>query len=167
MIAPRLRLVLLMLLVAVPLATAAGLNRAFSPVAFLLIGFALIVRPVRSRPRPRSLSKPAILSSGHSPRNPGRTRRYWRSGRSFSVRRNDTLRLAVRFPKELRSGTGTDHHSADQGVLRSIHSNSFRRNARVAPSIFTASISIGIRLLVSGSIVTIDPFNAKSASTRT
>ena len=39
MIAPRLRLVLLMFLVTVPLATVAGLNREFLPIAFLLIGF--------------------------------------------------------------------------------------------------------------------------------
>ncbi|HSZ79899.1 MAG TPA: hypothetical protein VK775_21020, partial [Chthoniobacterales bacterium] len=43
MIAPRLRLVLVMFLVAVPFATAAGLNRGFLPMALLLIGFTLIV----------------------------------------------------------------------------------------------------------------------------
>jgi uncharacterized protein (DUF58 family) len=43
MIAPRLRLVLVMSLVAIPLTTAAGLSRGFFSIAFLLIGFALLV----------------------------------------------------------------------------------------------------------------------------
>ena len=43
MIAPRLRLVLVMFLAAVPSVSVAGLSRAFFAFAFFLIGFALIV----------------------------------------------------------------------------------------------------------------------------
>src|SRR5271169_1901240 len=43
MIAPRLRLVLVMLFVTVPLATAAGLSPGLWPIALLIIGLALVI----------------------------------------------------------------------------------------------------------------------------
>ncbi len=100
MIAPRLRLVVAMFLVAVPLATAAGLSRGFFPIAFLLIGFALILVLCDlalglGRYRKLQFSLPDILRGIRDERVELEVRAQ------FAVRHNDSVRLAVRFPKYL------------------------------------------------------------------
>ena len=85
MIAPRLRLILLMLLVTVPLATIAGLNQGFTPIAVLLIGFVLIAAFGDlvlgcGRYRDLQLSLPEIV------RGFGTSALSWRSERSFRLR---------------------------------------------------------------------------------
>jgi uncharacterized protein (DUF58 family) len=100
MIAPRLRLVLLMFVVAVPLATAAGLSRDFSPVASLLIGFALIaalgdLALGLGRYRTLQASLPEDLRGIRDERIELEVRA------KFSIRHNDSVRLTVRFPDEL------------------------------------------------------------------
>ena len=167
MIAPRLRLVLVMFLVAVPLATAAGLSRGFSPIAFLLIGFALIVALVRSRPwlsvaieTCNSLFPTFSAESGTNASNS-------RSGRTFLSDRTIPLRLAVAFPEGLHPEQEQTNYPGSPRPLPK-HSFEFLSWApRVVRSIFTAFILIGVPLSVSGFIVTIDPSTAKSASTRT
>jgi uncharacterized protein (DUF58 family) len=100
MIAPRLRLVLSMLVVAVPLATAAGLSRGFAGIAFLLIGFALIVALCDltlgfGRYRSLQFSLPNTVSGIRDERVELEVRAQ------FVVRRDDSVRLAVRFPQKL------------------------------------------------------------------
>jgi uncharacterized protein (DUF58 family) len=99
MIAPRLRLVLLMFVAAVPLATAAGLSREFSPIASLLIGFALIVALCDlsfglGRYRNLQFSLPEDLRGIRDERVELEVRAQ------FSIRHNDSVRLAVRFPEQ-------------------------------------------------------------------
>ena len=98
MIAPRLRLVLLLALVAVPLATAAGLNRAFFPVSFLLTGFVLVAAIYDlalglGRYRDLQFSVPETLRGIRGEQIDLELRAH------FLARRNDTLRLAIRFPE--------------------------------------------------------------------
>jgi uncharacterized protein (DUF58 family) len=98
MIAPRLRLVLLMAFVAVPLATAAGLNRAFFPIAFLLTGFALVAALYDlalglGRYRNLQFSVPETLRGIRGEQIDLELRTH------FLTRRDDTLRLAIRFPE--------------------------------------------------------------------
>jgi uncharacterized protein (DUF58 family) len=100
MIAPRLRLVVAMFLVAVPLATAAGLSRGFLPIASLLIGFALILALGDlalglGRYRKLQFSLPDTLRGIRDERVELEVRAQ------FAVRRNDSVRLAVRFPRNL------------------------------------------------------------------
>ena len=100
MIAPRLPLVLMMFLVAVPLATAAGLSRGLIPIAFLLIGFAFIAALCDlalglGRYRNLRFLLPATL---HGIRN---ERVELEVRVQCSVRHNDSVRLAVRFPDGL------------------------------------------------------------------
>lgn len=101
MIAPRLRLVLLLLLVAVPLATIAGLNRAYAPIAFLLIGFTLIgilcdLALGLGRYRNSQFSLPETLRGIRDEPMVLEIRAQ------FVLRRSDSLRLAVSFPNEVR-----------------------------------------------------------------
>jgi uncharacterized protein (DUF58 family) len=100
MIAPRLRLVLVMFLLAVPLATAAGLNRGVLPPAFLLIGFALIVALCDlafglGRYRHLKFSLSETLRGIRDERVELEVRAQG------PVPRNDSIHLAVRFPKGL------------------------------------------------------------------
>jgi uncharacterized protein (DUF58 family) len=100
MIAPRLRLVLVMFLVAVPLATAAGLNRGLLPPAFLLIGFALIVALGDlalglGRYRHLQFLLPDTLRGIRDERVELEVRAQW------TVQRNGSVRFAVRFPDGL------------------------------------------------------------------
>jgi uncharacterized protein (DUF58 family) len=100
MIAPRLRLVLVMAFVAVPLATAAGLNRLFLPVSFLLIGFALIAALCDlalgvGRYRTLQFSVPGTLRGIRGERVELELRAQ------FSTQHDDTVRLAIRFPEGL------------------------------------------------------------------
>jgi uncharacterized protein (DUF58 family) len=100
MIAPRLRLILLMAFVAVPMATAAGLNRGFFPVSFLLTGFALVtalydVALGLGRYRTLQFSLPDTLRGIRGERVELELRAQ------FSLQRDDTLRLAIRFPEGL------------------------------------------------------------------
>jgi uncharacterized protein (DUF58 family) len=100
MIAPRLRLVLLIFLLAVPLATAAGLSRAFSPIAFSLIGIALIVTLWDlalgfGRYQNVQFSFPDVIRGIRDERI------VLEVQAKFFSRQSDTLRLAVRFPKDL------------------------------------------------------------------
>jgi uncharacterized protein (DUF58 family) len=101
MIAPRLRLVFVMLLVAVPLATAAGLDRSAAPVAFLLIGFALLVAFCDlalglGRYRRIQFSLPETLRGIRDQPLTLEIRAQ------LPVQRSDSLRLAVRFPDALQ-----------------------------------------------------------------
>ncbi len=100
MIAPRLRLILLVSLVAVPFATAAGLNRGFLPIAFSLIGFALMVVLCDlalglGRYRDLQFSLPNTLRGIRDERVELELRAQW------TVQRNGSVRLAVRFPDGL------------------------------------------------------------------
>jgi uncharacterized protein (DUF58 family) len=100
MIAPRLRLVIVMFLVAVPLATAAGLSRGFFPIASLLIGFAFIgalcdLALGLGRYRNLQFSLPDILRGIRDERVELEVRAQ------FFVQRNDSVRLAVTFPEGL------------------------------------------------------------------
>jgi uncharacterized protein (DUF58 family) len=100
MIAPRSSLVFLLLLVTVPLATIAGLNRGLIPVALLLIGFALVVAAVDlalglGRHRDLQFSLPETVGGIRDKRSELKVRAQ------FSVPRNDAVRLAVIFPDGL------------------------------------------------------------------
>src|SRR5271165_6355236 len=102
MIAPRLRLILLMLLVTVPLATIAGLNRAFNPIAMLLIGFVLIAAFGDlvlgcGRYRDLQLYLPEIVRGIRDQRSELEVRAQ------FSAPHNGSVRLAVMFPDGLES----------------------------------------------------------------
>jgi uncharacterized protein (DUF58 family) len=100
MIAPRLRLVLLMFLVAVPLATAGGLNRSLTATTCLLIGFALIVALgdlTLGLGRYRNLQ----FSIAESFRGILGERLELEVRTQYSVRHNDSLRLALPFPEGL------------------------------------------------------------------
>src|SRR6202043_3748786 len=102
MIAPRLRLILLMLLVTVPLATIAGLNRGFTPIAVLLIGFVLIAAFGDlvlgcGRYRDLQLSLPEIVRGIRDQRSELEVRAQ------FSATHNGSVRLAVMFPDGLES----------------------------------------------------------------
>ena len=133
MIAPRLRLVLLMFVVAVPLATAAGLSREFSPIASLLIGFALIaalgdLSLGLGRYRTLQLSLPEDLRGIRDERVELEVRAQ------FSIRHNDSVTAGRPFPARIGSGTGTDNIPIVQDLFRSSRSNSVRRNiARHVP----------------------------------
>lgn len=103
MIAPRLRLVLVMFLVAVPLATVAGLSRGFLPTAFLLIGFALIVvlcdlALSLGRYRHLQFSLPETLRGIRDQRVELEVRAQW------TVQRYGSVRLAIHFPDGLEPG---------------------------------------------------------------
>jgi uncharacterized protein (DUF58 family) len=100
MIAPRLRLVVMMLLVAVPITAAAGVSRGLCPLAFLLIGFAFIVALADlalslGRFRNLRFSLPDTLRGIRDEPIELEIRAR------FAVRHNATIRLAVSFPKEL------------------------------------------------------------------
>jgi uncharacterized protein (DUF58 family) len=100
MIAPRFRLVLVMFLVDVPFATAAGLNRGFLPMALLLIGFALIVVLCDlalglGRYRHLQFSLPDTLRGIRDERVELEVRVQG------SVQRSGLVHLAVRFPDGL------------------------------------------------------------------
>ena len=100
MIAPRSSLVFLLLLVTVPLATIAGLNRGLIPVALLLIGFALVVAAVDlalglGRHRDLQFSLPETVGGIRDKRSELKVRAQ------CSVPRNDAVRLAVIFPDGL------------------------------------------------------------------
>ena len=100
MIAPRLRLVLVMFLVVVPFATAAGLNRGFLPMALLLIGFTLIVVLCDlalglGRYRHLQFSVPDILHGIRDERVELEVRVQG------TVQSNGFVHLAVRFPDGL------------------------------------------------------------------
>jgi uncharacterized protein (DUF58 family) len=100
MIAPRLRLVLVMAFVAVPLTTAAGLNRGFFPVSFLLIGFTFVVALCDlalgvGRYRTLQFSVPDILRGIRGEPVQLELKVH------FSARHDDTVRLAIRFPDGL------------------------------------------------------------------
>jgi uncharacterized protein (DUF58 family) len=100
MIAPRLRLVLLMAFVAMPLATAAGLNWTFFPFSFLLIGFAIVAALYDlalglGRYRSIQFSVPETLRGIRGEPVDLELKAH------FLARRNDTLRLAIRFPEGL------------------------------------------------------------------
>ncbi len=100
MIAPRLRLVLSMCLVAVPLATAAGLNRGLTPIAFLLIAFTLItalcdLAAGLGRYRNLRFYLPDTLLGIRGERVELEVRAQ------YSAKHNDSMRLAVRFPDGL------------------------------------------------------------------
>jgi uncharacterized protein (DUF58 family) len=100
MIAPRMRLVFVMFLAAVPLATAAGLSRGFFPIAFLVIGFGFIVALCDlalglGRYRNLQFSLPDTLRGIRDQRVELELRAQ------FSLRHNDSVRLAVTFPEGL------------------------------------------------------------------
>ena len=100
MIAPRLRLVLVMFLVVVPSATAAGLSRGFFSLASLLIGFAFIVALCDlalglGRYRTLKFSVPETLRGIRGERVELVVRAQ------LSMPRNDTVRLAIRLPEGL------------------------------------------------------------------
>ena len=100
MIAPRLPLVLMMFLVAVPLATAAGLSRGLVPIAFPLIGFAFIAAVCDlalglGRYRNLRFELSATLRGIRDERVELEVRTQ------FSVQHNDSVRLAVGFPDGL------------------------------------------------------------------
>src|SRR5580704_781276 len=100
MIAPRLRLVLVMSLVAIPLTTAAGLSRGFFSIAFLLIGFALLVALSDlalglGRYRTLQFSVPDTLRGIRDER----VELMVRAQLSFA--QNGSVRLAVRLPDGL------------------------------------------------------------------
>jgi uncharacterized protein (DUF58 family) len=100
MIAPRLRLVLVMLLLAVPLTIAAGVSRGFFPLAFLLIGFAFLVALADlalglGRFKNTRFSLPDTLRGIRDEPVELEVRVQ------FAARDNATIRLAVIFPKEL------------------------------------------------------------------
>jgi uncharacterized protein (DUF58 family) len=100
MIAPRLRLILVMFLVAVPSATVAGLNRGFLPIALLLIGFALVVVLCDlalglGRYRHLQFSLPDTLRGIRDERVELEVRVQG------TVKRNGLVHLAVRFPDGL------------------------------------------------------------------
>jgi uncharacterized protein (DUF58 family) len=100
MIAPRLRLVLVMFLVAVPLATAAGLNRGLLPMAFLLISFALVIVLCDlalglGRYRHLQFSLPGTLRGIRNERVELEVRAQG------AVQRNVSIHLAVCFPDGL------------------------------------------------------------------
>jgi uncharacterized protein (DUF58 family) len=100
MIAPRLRLVLAMFFLAVPLATAAGLSRGLTPIAFLLIGFALIVALCDlalgvGRYRTLQFFLPDTLRGIRDERLELEVRAR------FSVQGNDSVRLFIHFPDGL------------------------------------------------------------------
>ena len=102
MIAPRPRLVLLMLIVAVPLATAAGLSRGLIPIASLLMGFVFIVVLGDlafgvGRYRSLRFSLPDTVSGIRDERVELEVRA------KFVVRRDGFVQLAVRFPQEIDS----------------------------------------------------------------
>ena len=121
MIAPRSRLILLLSLVAVPLATVAGLNRGFFPIAFLLIGFTLIVALCDlalglGRYRNLQFTLPAILRGIRDEPVELEIRAH------FSVRHNDSVRLAVTFPAgldpEQEETTFSLTRTSSQAVIR-------------------------------------------------
>jgi uncharacterized protein (DUF58 family) len=100
MIAPRLRLVLALLLLVVPLATAAGLNRAFLPGSLLLIGFALVTALCDltfglGRFRNLRFSLPDTLRGIRGEPVELEIRAQ------FSTQGKETVRLAIRFPEGL------------------------------------------------------------------
>jgi uncharacterized protein (DUF58 family) len=100
MIAPRFRLILVMFLVAVPLATTAGLSRGFLPMAFLLIGFTFIVALCDlalglGRYRSLHFSLPDTLRGIRDQRVELEIRAQ------FAVQHDGTVRLAVHFPEGL------------------------------------------------------------------
>jgi uncharacterized protein (DUF58 family) len=100
MIAPRLRLVLVISLVAIPLAIVAGLNRGFLPMGFLLIGFALVVvlcdlALSLGRYRDLQFSLPDTLRGIRDERVELEVRAHW------NFPRNGSVRLAVHFPDGL------------------------------------------------------------------
>jgi uncharacterized protein (DUF58 family) len=100
MIAPRLRLVLVMSLVAIPLTTAAGLSRGFFSLAFSLIGFALLVALSDlglglGRYRTLQFSVPGTLRGIRGER----VELVVRAQLSFP--QNGSVRLAVRLPEGL------------------------------------------------------------------
>src|ERR1700745_3811426 len=100
MIAPRLSLVLLLLFVTLPLATIAGVNRASTPIALLLIGFVLIVAAVDlalglGRFRDLQFSLPETVWGIRDKRSELMVRAQ------FSGSRNGAVRLAVIFPDGL------------------------------------------------------------------
>jgi uncharacterized protein (DUF58 family) len=102
MIAPRSRLVLVAFLVVVPLATAAGISRAFSPIAFLLIGCALITALYDlawsfGRYRDLQFALPAILRGIRNEQVELEVKAQ------FNLRPKGLVRLAVQFPEELES----------------------------------------------------------------
>jgi uncharacterized protein (DUF58 family) len=100
MIAPRLRLILVMSLVAIPLTTAAGLSRGFFSIAFLLIGFALLVALSDlalglGRYRTLQFSVPDTLRGIRGERVELAVQAQ------LSFPQNNSLRLAVRLPDGL------------------------------------------------------------------
>jgi uncharacterized protein (DUF58 family) len=102
MIAPRLKLILLLLIVTVPLATIAGLNRGFTPIAALLIGLVLIAAFGDlvlgwGRHRDLQLSLPETVRGIRGQRSQLEVRAQ------FSAPHNDSVRLAVMFPDGLES----------------------------------------------------------------
>jgi uncharacterized protein (DUF58 family) len=105
MISPRLRLILLLLLVTVPLATVAGLNQSFTPIALLLIGFLLIAAfgdLVLGCGRYRDLQ----LSLPETVRGIRDQRCELEVQAQFSTPQDASLRLAVIFPDGLESASG-------------------------------------------------------------
>jgi uncharacterized protein (DUF58 family) len=105
MIAPRSRLVLLMLLVTVPLATIAGLSQGFTPIALLLIGFVLIAAfgdlvQGCGRYRDLQVSLPETVRAIRDQRSELEVRAR------FSAPHNDSVRLAVMFPEGLETEPG-------------------------------------------------------------
>ncbi len=102
MTAPRLKLVLWMLLITVPLATIAGLNRGFAPIALLLIGFVLISAGVDfvlgyGRYRDLKFSLPETVRAIRDQRAELEVRVQ------SSFPHHGILRLAVLFPDGLES----------------------------------------------------------------
>ena len=102
MIAPRLRLVLLMLLVTMPLATIAGLSRSFTPIALLLIGFVLVASFGDlvlgfGRYRDLKLSLPENVRGIRDQFSKLEVRAQ------FSFPHKNPVRLAVMFPEGLES----------------------------------------------------------------
>ena len=100
MIAPRLRLVLLLLFVTLPLATIAGLHRASTPIALFFIGFVLVVAAVDlalglCRFRDLQFSLPEAVSGIRDKRTELQVRAQ------FPGLRNGAVRLAVIFPEGL------------------------------------------------------------------
>ncbi len=128
MIAPRLRLVLVMFLVAVPFATAAGLNRGFLPMALLLIGFALIVVLCDlalglGRYRHLQFSLPDTLRGIRDERVELEVRVQW------TVQSNGSVRLAVRFPDGLEPDEEQTTFPLTRASSEAVNSNSFRWNS--------------------------------------
>src|ERR1700740_1163972 len=100
MIAPRLRLILVVFLIAVPLATVASLSRGLAPIALLLIGFAFIAGLCDlalglGRYQILQFSLPATLRGMQDELVELEVRAR------FSVPRDDSVRLAIGFPDGL------------------------------------------------------------------